>query len=98
MPIRSKSSQLFMCQQCVRTFLEKGHDEGTKTTPMWAALGTKKLKPAAPLEVAYYRVFGKEAGAGTDVTLNNSALLGTAEVIPYDASTGTTAASDAAVP
>ena len=52
---------------------------------------TKKLKPAAPPEVAYYRVFGKEAGAGTDVTLNNSALLGTAEVIPYDASTGTAA-------
>ena len=45
--------------------------------------------PQAPT-VAYLRLFGKAAGAGTDVTLNNLDLTGTGVPVEYDAATGCT--------
>ena len=44
--------------------------------------------PPKPAEVAFYRVYGKAAGTGTDVTLNNAELMGTAVAIAYDGATG----------
>ena len=70
-----------------RWFLAPRQKRGAQARPR--PNGSVSSAGERPSGAAFYRVFGKLAGSGTDVMTSNKELLGTAVLVPYDPETGT---------